>query len=125
MCEIKSFEELLENYDAIEVSKHLEICGECRKKYSNKMTLLYPEIPMEKMRVIRRISLKGLFLRIAPFAAGAVLAVIAGVMFLNDVNTQEKTNGYSAITYNDCLEIMDSISDDEFIEIINSVQEDL
>ena len=125
MCEIKSFEDLLEKYSADEAAEHIHSCSECRKLYGNVFALVYPDIPQDRIRVKHSFN-SSLFFKIAPAVAALSLVFIIGVFLLQNSRLGNKANGYSnSITYYDCLEIMDSIGDDEFIEIINNVQEEL
>jgi len=126
MCEIKSFDDLLEKFSAEEAGNHIGSCAECFKKYSGMFELLYPEIPMEKPK-FKKESLwkRSRLFRMAPIAAGLAAAAIISFFFVKAPSVEKGINGYSELSYNDCLEIMDSMGDDEFVEIINSVQEGL
>ncbi|MGE3062855.1 MAG: hypothetical protein AB7T10_04395 [bacterium] len=124
MCEIKSLEEFLDRYPADEAFEHIKQCRECDSRFSAALNLLYPNLPFESVKVKRFNKNRVLFFKLASLTAGITVAVAAGIFFLSNVKA-DKANGYSSITYNDCLDIMDSISDDEFIEIINKLQEDL
>lgn len=125
MCEVKSFEDLIERYSADEAAEHLKSCKECRESYGYYFSVLYPDIQVEKIRLKENKSIL-LFMRLFPAVAGLVIVFIVGIFFWqNHFTAKSVSNDSNTLSYYDCLDIMDNLSDDEFVEIINDIQEAL
>lgn len=126
MCDIKSFEDLMEKYDAKCAGEHLRDCPSCRKDYSNLFEMLYPDLPIESF-VIKKQKQRAFSFRLIPLA-GLGLALL--ILFLFSTEKNSSNNGfddsfYDALSYSDCIEIVDNMDEGSFDEILNYLKEDL
>jgi len=92
MCEIKSFEDLLEKFNAEEVAEHLNSCSECRKTYGKDFAMIYPDIPFERINYGKKKEFS-IFFKIIPAAIFLSIALIIGIFFWqNQKNIKKKAH---------------------------------
>lgn len=123
MCEIKSFEELIEKYDAENAVLHLKQCNECNDKYSNLLNILYPEIDM-KISIRER---KHKFsLRTFKLAIGFAILFLLMISMPFSRNIDNSSDLLCIdISNSDYMEVVDNLDDKEFLELYHTMEENL
>ncbi|MCK4523690.1 hypothetical protein KAU15_02080 [candidate division WOR-3 bacterium] len=123
MCEIRSFEELLEKYDAFNAVLHLKQCNECKDKYSDLINILYPEMDMKISIKEKRHKFS---LSIFKLAFGFAILFLLMISMPLSHNIDNSSDWICIdISNNDYMEIVDNLDDNEFLELYHTMEENL
>ncbi len=123
MCEIRSFEELLEKYDAENAILHLKQCNECKDKYSDLLNMLYPEMDVKiSIKEKKRKSSLSIF----KLAIGFAILFLLMISMPLSHNIDNSSDWICIdISNNDYMEIVDNLDDNEFLELYHTMEENL
>lgn len=122
MCEIKSFEELMDKYDMEGALMHVRECRQCNERYASMLSVLCPEINTAKMQAKTR-RIPYLLRKFAWIGALGLLLFI----FYPRQNTavQPALNEYAyVLEYNDYIDLVDNMDDDEFWALYEKLEVD-
>lgn len=124
MCEIKSFEQLLEAFDMEGARMHLEECAQCREQYSAALNILCPRINTGNVKIRRRKMQLPYFVR--KFAWIGAIGLLLLIFYPRQTAVEKPvlTEYAYMLEYDDYLDIVDNMDDEEFWALYDKLEAD-